>query len=172
MDLASRALPGRGMEASGAIRSAAVEVVETPILEVCPLYLKLHYRVTDDLRLAGSSGGFQDSRPSANDFEEYDAGDDDDQHQQHQQPPPRSSSSRNHASSRPAAAASKPTPAPPKPVAKQPEVNLFDFDDDDDEGQQPTPPPKFSATMAAPAAAANFDGAFLSRISSSFSNRK
>ncbi|GAA6031436.1 hypothetical protein JCM8097_005658 [Rhodosporidiobolus ruineniae] len=95
----------------------------------------------------GFSGGFQESRGNADEFEEYDAGDDDDRRDRRGGASSSASASASRSSSTRVSSASKPTPAPPKP-APQPEVNLFDFDDEE---QQPVPPPKPAA--AAPAAA-------------------
>ncbi|GAA5982844.1 hypothetical protein JCM11641_004646 [Rhodosporidiobolus odoratus] len=90
---------------------------------------------------AGGSGGFHDSRPSNNDFEEYDAGDDDD----------RTARTSAHASISSARVSTRTAPAvkavsEPK-LAPAPAVNLFDFDDDDEE--QPMPPPKVAPTPPA-----------------------
>ncbi|GAA5934653.1 hypothetical protein JCM1841_001794 [Sporobolomyces salmonicolor] len=112
-----------------------------------------------DSGYSGSSGGFRDSRPSTNDFEEYDAGDDDDSI-----PRRSTTASSSRTTSRVPSSASKPTPEPPKPAPALPkqEVNLFDFDDDDE--IPPTPPktniamPSFAAVPAA-APSAGLDGA-------------
>ncbi|GAA5866878.1 hypothetical protein JCM8547_003904 [Rhodosporidiobolus lusitaniae] len=97
-----------------------------------------------DAYSGGHSGGFQDSRGSNNDFEEYDAGDDEDRAPSRGASSSTGASSSRAPSSRRTASTSKPTPAPPKP-APQPEVNLFDFDDEE---QQPPPPAKPAALVA------------------------
>lgn len=98
---------------------------------------------------SGSSGGFRDTRASAQDFEEYDAGEWEDSDRRRGAG---SSSSGSRANGRASAAgpsrsASKPTPPPPKTEPPKQEVNLFDFDDDEQAQPSPTPPPKFEATM-------------------------
>ncbi|KAK4049813.1 Epsin-3, clathrin recruitment and traffic between the Golgi and endosome [Microbotryomycetes sp. JL201] len=98
-----------------------------------------------------ASSGFRDSRPSAQEFEEYDAGD----WEESDRPRRAGSSSRDVSSrsnGRAAASGSGRTSATTetKPEPPKQEVNLFDFDDDDGVAQpSPTPPPKFTSTMPA-----------------------
>lgn len=110
---------------------------------------------------SGGAGGFSDSRNAGNqDFEAYDAGDDED----HGTTP---SASASYPRTSATSSRTKPTPTTPNlstpaaaaPVAKQPEVNLFDFDDDDEQAlgggtlntftTSPPPPPKPTANLFA-----------------------
>lgn len=87
---------------------------------------------------ASSSGAFRDTSSRQPEYDEYEGADDFDER------PPRSASANASRSGRSSA-----PPKPPKeqPKAKQPEVNLFDFDDDE----------PVAAPAAAPAAAAPVD---------------